>query len=243
MSKQSNLVNNSQDVTVDASGNVGIGYSSPAGNYGKNLQVHTAATSGSSLQLTDGTTGGGVNDGFQLICTNGLAYLWNRETSDMVLATSNTERMRIDSSGAVTMPAQPAFQVNPSSNQTNIATDNSEVTVVFGTEVFDQNADFASNTFTAPVTGKYQLNASLYLLNIDSAADYYILKIKTSNRDYTIVLDPGRFSGDVVYWPMGFSVLADMDASDTATIVIQQNGGTAQTDIHTQSKYSGHLVA
>ena len=207
---------------------VGIGTSSPATKL---------AVSGGYISQTDGTR-------TLYLGSDGTGGLFGTITNHYLrFITNNTERMRIDSTGAVTMPAQPAFQVNPSSNQNNIAVNNSEVTVVFGTEVFDQNADFASNTFTAPVTGKYQLNASLYLLNIDSAADYYILKIKTSNRDYSIVLDPGRFSGDVVYWPMGFSVLADMDANDTSTIVIMQNGGTAQTDIHTQSKYSGYLVA
>ena len=94
------LTSNSEAIHIDSSGNVGIGDSSPTGNYGKNLQIHTAATSGSSLQLTDGTTGGGVNDGLQIICTNGLSYIWNRETTDMVFATSNLERMRIDASGS-----------------------------------------------------------------------------------------------------------------------------------------------
>ena len=229
-------------LTIDhATGNVGIGTSAPLrslqiGNHSgaqQALSIQASTTGKSDIFLGDGT-GSGEYAGL---------IRYDHASDFMAFWSSSTERMRIDATGAVTMPAQPAFQVNPSSNQNNIAVNNSEVTVVFGTEVFDQNADFASNTFTAPVTGKYQLNASLYLLNIDSAADYYILKIKTSNRDYSIVLDPGRFSGDVVYWPMGFSVLADMDANDTSTIVIMQNGGTAQTDIHTQSKYSGYLVA
>jgi len=93
---------------IDASGNVGIGDSSPTGNYGKNLQIHTAATSGSSLQLTDGTTGSGVNDGLQIICTNGLSYIWNREATDMVFATSNLERMRISSDGKIGIGQVPA---------------------------------------------------------------------------------------------------------------------------------------
>jgi hypothetical protein len=89
----------SEAMRIDSSGNVGIGDSSPVGNYGKNLQVHTAATTGSALQLTDGTTGSGVNDGLQIICTNGLSYIWNREATAMVFATSSQERMRIDASG------------------------------------------------------------------------------------------------------------------------------------------------
>jgi hypothetical protein len=93
-------LNNNYNLLLNPNGgNVGIG-TVPASIYGKNLHVHTAATTGSSLQLTDGTTGSGVNDGLQIICTNGLSYIWNREATDMVFATSNLERMRIDSSGS-----------------------------------------------------------------------------------------------------------------------------------------------
>jgi hypothetical protein len=141
----------------------------------------------------------------------------------------------------VTMSQQPAFQVRPASTQTNIAT-GSEITVVFGTEVFDIGANFASNTFTAPVTGKYQLNLSLYTNAIDTASGYYIVAIKTSNRQYDNVLDPGVLASDPVYWNQGLSVLADMDANDTAYVFIQQESGTAQTDVATGSVFSGFLA-
>ena len=155
-------------------------------------------------------------------------------------------RMRIDSSGAVTMPYQPAFFATPNTNQNNIANNNSSVHVLLQTEVFDQNADFASSTFTAPVTGKYMLSYSLCLLNVDSAADYYIPQIRTSNRDINSLYDPGQLNGDPAYWTFTMSVLADMDANDTSTVRIIQNGGTAQTDVEASSLrtyFSGYLVA
>ena len=139
------------------------------------------------------------------------------------------------------MALQPAFLARPAGLQTNIAT-GSYVDVVFGTEVFDQNSDFASNTFTAPVTGRYQLNFSFRLQNLDSAADYYILTMTTSNRDYESIFDPD-FGQDAAYWNSSLGVLADMDANDTVKVTIYQSGGTAQTDIHTQSQFSGYLVA
>jgi hypothetical protein len=60
-------------------------------------------------------------------------------------ALGTTSHMVIDATGAVTMPLQPAFLARPSlqANKANIAI-NTEVTIAFGTEVFDQNADFAS---------------------------------------------------------------------------------------------------
>ena len=146
-----------------------------------------------------------------------------------------------DSTGAVTMPEQPAFLAYPASNQQDFAADDSFVTVVFGTEVFDQGANFASNTFTAPVTGKYQLNANIYLINVDSASGYYDIRILTSNKAYYSIIDPD-FGQDSAYWSISLSVLADMDASDTVTIGVRQSSGTAQTDASVDSNFSGYLV-
>tara|TARA_R110000796_G_scaffold218030_1_gene333997 strand:- start:64 stop:549 length:486 start_codon:yes stop_codon:yes gene_type:complete len=142
--------------------------------------------------------------------------------------------------GQFTMPSQPAFLVQPTSNQTDFAI-NSDVTVVFGTEVFDIGSNFASNTFTAPVTGKYQLNVSLVLSELDSAAGFYQVKLITSNRSYIPTVDPD-YGQDNAFDQITISVLADMDASDTAYVAIRQSGGTQQTDVLTNSHFSGCLV-
>ena len=142
--------------------------------------------------------------------------------------------------GQITKPLQPAFLVRPTSSQDNIAV-GSHVTVVFGTEVADRNADFASNTFTAPVTGLYQINATLYLENVDSASNFYQIRIVTSNRTYEAVFDPD-FGQDAAYFDICISALADMDASDTAIVTIKQASGTAQTDVKPDSAFSGFLA-
>ena len=152
-----------------------------------------------------------------------------------------TERMRIDQNGHITMATQPSFLVRPSSNQENIAV-GSTVVVVFGTEVFDRNADFASNTFTAPIEGLYQFNASLRIQALDSASSYYYMNIRTSNRDYQYIFDPD-FGQDNDYYTMSVSCLADMDANDTADVILYQGSGTQQTDIQTISYFTGYLVA
>ena len=152
-----------------------------------------------------------------------------------------SKALTADASGIVKNPNQPAFLVRPASSQLNIAADDSLVTVVFGTEVFDQGGDFASNTFTAPIAGRYQLNASVYLISLDSAAGYYELQIITSNRTYFNIIDPD-FGQDAAYFSINISVLADMDASDTALVEIRQSSGTAQADIATPSYFSGYLA-
>ena len=153
---------------------------------------------------------------------------------------SNTVTFQVTADGTMTNSGQPAFNAYPASNQNDFALD-SDVTVVFGSERFDQGGDFASNTFTAPVTGKYQLQASLRLYNVDSAAGYYQIKIQTSNANYDAIFDPD-FGQDAVYWNHSLTILADMDISDTAIVSIKQDSGTQQTDVQTESWFSGFLV-
>ena len=155
-----------------------------------------------------------------------------------------TTTMVIDANGIITKPLQPAFLARPSARQTNLAI-NTTHTIAFGTEVFDQNADFSSNTFTAPVTGKYQLNVHLLIQQMDAATDFYYINLKTSNRNYDQYWDNDDKAGDS---PNGAGVsivaLADMDAGDTAYIeIIVPNSGAAQMDVETASAFSGYLVA
>ena len=137
----------------------------------------------------------------------------------------------------------PAFCAKPTNDQSNIA-EGSLVDIVFDTERFDQNTNFASNTFTAPVTGRYQLQYNLYALYIDNVPNYIESQITTSNRPYRCTLDPRGFDQDPTYWTFTISALADMDAGDTAKVqLLIHSGGTVQTDIATSSRFSGYLVA
>ena len=144
--------------------------------------------------------------------------------------------------GQITKPLQPAFRAQPASTQSNIPI-NATTTVAFGTERFDQNNDFASNTFTAPVTGKYHFDTALYLNDVDSAGEVLQLQIITSNSsEYYDVMQLNMFDQDGQY-KVGVSALADMDASDTAYVRIYlSNAGTAQMDINVVSYFSGYLV-
>ena len=167
------------------------------------------------------------------------------DTSDSLVigkgsALGTTTHMSFDDTGAILKPLQPAFSVIPASQQSNFAI-NSDVDIVFGTERFDINADFASNTFTAPTTGKYLLTYMIMLLNIDAAAAYYRTRIVTRNLKYDALHDPD-FGQDNVYWTATASFLCDMDASDTAKLQVRQSGGTQQTDIEVDSRFTGYLL-
>ncbi len=142
--------------------------------------------------------------------------------------------------GQITMPLQPAFQVNPSSKQLNLTHGD---TLVFGQEKFDLNSDFASNTFTAPVTGKYQLQLTARVDQLDRDANWVRIEMVTSNGVYEAnIIDPDAFDKDPDYWSINFGVLADMDANDTVFLRWGQSGGSNTADLDTQAHFSGYLV-
>ena len=153
-----------------------------------------------------------------------------------------TSHMVFDANGHITKPLQSAFQVAKGSGgqQLNVSNDD---TVTFNTEVFDQNGDFASNTFTAPVTGKYQLQATVRMDNLVTGVTYFGIGITTSNRSYADIFVVHTNSN---YLSLKVSALADMDANDTAKVVFNQNGGSAHVDLEedaARTHFSGYLVA
>ena len=238
MSKQNELAQFADVVTVN-SGKVGIGTSSPT----VLLDLESASP---IIRLTDSDASGTPE--CQVSGAGGdLIFDADRDnekaSSLMAFKVDGSERMRIDATGAVTMPHQPAFLVKPNTEQSNIALA-SNVTVLFQTEIFDQNADFANNTFTAPVAGKYQLNFSLYLKDINDAYQYIYARIQTSNRNYEVEIYPSTIFNSDGRITIGAGFLADMDASDTAFVTVQvPNTGSAQMDIVVYSSFSGYLVA
>ena len=160
-----------------------------------------------------------------------------------------TTALKINNTGEVTMPLQPAVQAvaNATSSNENIATSGTH-TIVFDREVFDVGSDFTGNTFTAPVTGKYQVNFTTKLMNIDESATYIAIYITTDNRLYTHQYDNADlFDSDSAYHSINLSDLVDLDANDTLTMGIKQSGGTAQMDLEGDSgssvtRLSVHLV-
>ena len=212
-----------------------------------------SATSGTFSAGVSGTTGtftGDVNVTGNVISNDGsntARFQFDNDNqmliindTDMRFLVGGNTNLKIDSNGHVTMPNQSAFLVSGTA-QNNIA---NGTTLQFGTEVFDQNSDFASNTFTAPVTGRYQLSFSIRFVELDSAASYYIIRLETSNRNYNPIFSGNIFSSDVTYYSYQFSILADMDANDTASVVFVQSGGTTQVDNDPSNAYfSGYLVA
>ena len=89
-------------ITIDSSENVGIGVAPSSASGTTRLQIHHPNNT-AVLQLTNGGGGGtGADDGGQVrFDDNENMYVVNKEAGNLVLSTSNTDRLTIDSSGNV----------------------------------------------------------------------------------------------------------------------------------------------
>jgi len=83
---------------IDADGNVGIGVSSIVR---EPLQVHRASTSDVQIHMTNSATGSTASDGMTIFSNSTTSGFWQRESANMLFATSSSERMRITNDGKV----------------------------------------------------------------------------------------------------------------------------------------------
>ena len=234
------LDSHTSKVTLAHDGKLGVGTTSPTS--GLDIQTDTnpvmkvsrRTNNSANINLYYNTTFRGQVSGaagsFQLSSVG--------SSTPMQFYTDGSKNMEIDTSGAVTKPNQPAFLVTKSGDQSNLSTGYNAIT--WQNETYDVGSNFASNTFTAPVTGKYLLRASLSLKDQPSNASWYILRVDTSNRIYMNSQSTGHWNGNASSFlkTLASTVVVDMDVNDTASIMYYQYQGTTQADVVANADYT-----
>ena len=66
--------------------------------YDRGIAVHTGGT-GSVLHLTDGTSGSGQDNGLDIISHAGNAYIWQRETANIIFGVGGNTKWNMDNDG------------------------------------------------------------------------------------------------------------------------------------------------
>ena len=140
--------------------------------------------------------------------------------------------------GEITKPLTPAFLAYLSATASNVSGDGTAYTVACNTEVFDQGGDYNNGTytFTAPVTGRYMLFGSIYYITSVDGGEQLALNLNTSNRThYTTSLPTNErlagFYGYASAIGISYTVLAEMDAADTAHSTAAGDLGNKTDDV------------
>ena len=81
-------------VRITSGGRVSIG-----GVSAPNQELHIHGTGTSYIQFSDESSGTGASDGVVIGLDHPHTYVWNYEAGDFIVATSATEKLRLDSSG------------------------------------------------------------------------------------------------------------------------------------------------
>jgi len=138
------------------------------------------------------------------------------------------------------------FSVHLAGAQSSIA-DNAITKVLFDTEKFDTNNNFASNRYTAPVAGFYQINA--YLDVLSAANNGFVFYMYLYKNGVNIQKGGGFYpaaTGATLYAVGNISHLVQLAANDYLEIYVQMDVGTGTATViggATQSSFSGFLVS
>lgn len=209
--------------------------------------LNTTSVGTSTHVLT--SNGAGVAPTFQAVpsgATNVTAAS-NLTTQAIVLGDGGSRGVKtgtavISANGEMTNSSQPAF-LAIASTQSNITGDATVAKLNFTTENFDNNADYdGTNTFTAPVNGRYIFIITLDITGITSSHTYSYNSIFTSNLEYFTNLENiyNISSGGTVY--LSSSVICYMDAADVAYVNLVVSNGTKVVDFLADSRFSGFLT-
>ncbi len=182
---------------------------------------------GGAVTLTGGAGAATNGDGGAVTIEGGLQN-GSGAAGVVNLGTVNTDIVNLGHAastltflGTQVNTTQPAFLAYNSVTDANATGAGTVATVDFDTEVFDQGADFATDTFTAPVAGRYLLSATVQIEGLLDATDIDLILV-TSNRSYQEISILGVFSQTTQ--TTRITAVADMDASDTVTVTIEVTG-------------------
>jgi len=238
-------IDNHDDITVDSSGQVGIGTGTPTSRlevqHTQTAMIRATQTGADGwdaiLSLKNTHTGG---KDWRLLSTNdsrgtiggGKFVIQNYD------AGSNIQYLTIDSSGRVTMPYQPSFHAQWEPGGTVLGTG----VTYFDTIKHNIGNHYSTSTgrFTAPVSGRYAFSA--HLMNNDSGT------VPSVHAFCTLTVNGSAYVRNYKYLPTAnkhysfhVSAVIQLNAGDYVSFVRDTNM-TWYANNGVYSWFSGHLI-
>lgn len=231
---------------VSATANINAGNLTTTGAVYSNYNTNTANTA--SFMAQGGNTKGGTGylDFLAVQNTSGGAtvpYKWLRTTSDgqlQIINSAYTQNIfNLTDAGNVAIPGQifingaqttngPAFSAYAAAILQTIPND-AQTKVLFQTEEFDTNSNYANSRFTPTVAGYYQLNAEVRLDGSSGTGEMMIILYK-NGAEYKRGTNQRGTQIASNFWAMQVSSVAYANGTgDYFEIYVQQGSGGSVT--------------
>lgn len=262
----SSPANNAGITSQPSGGSVAGGYRALYGsNTSNNSSANITIGLGNDTANAEGgimvgsTTNSGVNPApstpnkllmFSNVLLDGIIYSTQKDTATHAWYTAQSSTALlvggISAAGYWTKPKQPCFFGYLATGVTNVTGDSTAYTVAFDSESFDQSGSLSGSTFTAPVAGKYFLQAAVTLNNMTSAANPYDLEIRVNGSG--VLKTTKTHSTTATNDSINASGIVSLAASDTVTVVVigyntTKSLGVAGSASNWGTYFSGYLVA
>jgi len=217
-------------LVTTSGGNVGIGTSSPS----RSLSID----GGAGTQTWTGYQQAGTEKFVVGLDGSGNPSLIGTQNAPMILYTNNTERMRIDSAGRVTMPYQPAFRAKPNASTTYTGLGSGAV-VQHNTAQLNVGSHFSTSTFrfTAPVSGVYFFSWG-HLVQTKSSSGSVFSNIYINGTRMFPQAWQKSSSGE---FAITYSAVFFMNAGDYAEHGVSSSDSSV-TLYHEETGFSGYLL-
>jgi hypothetical protein len=243
MSKQTDLINIPDAITVSGS-NVGIGTASPV-----SLSNQTSLTiNGTSVGRLDlQGTGQLYANSTEIVLQGsyGKPVAIDAGTNQHIsFRYATSEKMRIDGSGRVTTPSQPAFLAHGNSGAYySISTLGGGSYISFANAVTNIGNCFnpSNSRFSAPVAGMYHFDVAVYTRTGSASEDIYP-RWRVNNSSNKGYIYWWNTTGAEIHHTITDSINIYLNAGDDIGVTIN---GNANSDIHLgfqESRFSGYLL-
>jgi hypothetical protein len=229
-----------------ANGNIGIGTASPSSK----LEIPDVSANGLRLSGSGdhalGFTGYSANAATQVfsIRNDGISNLYINTQNSVPLNFgvstggsfgSTTSQMRIDSSGRITMPYQPAFDAYGTVGNLSVTT---EVPIPLNSTTYNIGSHYSTSTyrFTAPVAGLYFFRAQTYKQASGNASRLRLYKNAADARVYQYISASDTYTHSI-------TGIISLSAGDYVTCNFNSDG--AGTNIYladNHTNFSGYFL-
>jgi hypothetical protein len=169
---------------------------------------------------------------FRITSTGGLEIV-NSAYDAVILSLTNAGGLSVP--GPISVSGKqavngPAFSAYPSSGTAQTITSGSQQKILFGTEEYDTNSNFASSTFTPTIEGYYQLSSAIRIDGGGPGTGECMIVIYKNGAEHRRSWNQSGTAFANTFWTMSISSLVYANGTgDYFEIYAQQSSGANRT--------------